>query len=411
MQKSPLTDPPAPAHSADHHAFKLPAYSTVTPGRAGRTGEKAEKVPTTAGTPPLLLPGLEGYITAPEPLPFELDNSSESLTEKINQILSSPSRRGFADLEHWQREYIRLWEEENGMGVGACINIFPSGEITGGCYSLGLKRAAPGRSGKIKSTEFTRQARKKIRRAVESKVTTFKLFITLTFDPKLSVLAESGSVDQEWAKDKFKTFLNTLKKRYDRMADKVEKENWRLSYIWVAEIQEQNTKNIHFHMLVDRQFIDVKWLVKIWGQAKNSVNVKRLNNQEHAVNYMLKYMQKGNCPIEGKRYGMTQNLIEGSKPRKMDFYGRDKRNAFLRIKEELEWLIGKNGGHVADWGLSLPPPRREKVWKDRNGHVRTSPGTSRKIGNDLMARIEAAMIALEEVGGDDPLPALVDVPF
>ena len=115
--------------------------------------------------------------------------------------------------------------------------------------------------------------------------------MTLTFDPKQSQLDETGRVEQSWAKKKFTKFLNTLKKTYDRKAEKQNAARKELSYIWVAEIQEKNTQNIHFHILLDEPFISAKWLADIWKQAPNSVNVKRLSNQEHAVNYMLKYMK------------------------------------------------------------------------------------------------------------------------
>ncbi|MDR3581316.1 MAG: hypothetical protein P4L44_15245 [Oryzomonas sp.] len=353
------------------------------------------------------LPGMETYCQ-PEGRLLELDNSSETLTDTLNRILSNPSRRDLSDLTHDQRQTLLDYEEAQGFGVGACLNVYPSGEITGGCYSRGNKRA-PGRTGKAKSTEFTRQAKKKIRRAVDCRITSFKLFITLTCDPSRSTLDEDGRVCQEWAKKQFTKFLNTLKKKYDRMAEKTGKVSWRLSYIWVAEVQQNG--NIHFHLLVDRQFIEAKYLVKIWGQANNSVNVKRLNNQDHAVNYMLKYMKKGNCPIDGKRYGMTQNLLQGSKPVKYDFYGRSKRNAFLRIKERLEWEIKENGGYVADWGMSLPAPKRVRFWRDKLGRIHTTRGTSAKTGMDFITMIQVAMDGIDTVLAYDDEPIAVDLPF
>jgi hypothetical protein len=393
----------------------IPPYITKSIGPAGFAGaqpgipgEPVDHLFKRPGNHVLPLPGFESYFS--KPLPLEFNNSSQSLTETIDRILGKPSRRDLSSLTRDQIQTVLDYEEAEGFGVGACLNVFPSGEITGGCYSRGI-RTAPGHKGKVTSTEFTKQARKKIRRAVDCRITAFKLFVTLTFDPKLSTLSDSGSVDQEWAKERFKQFLNTLKKKYDRMADKTSKDSWRISYIWVAEIQEKNTKNIHFHILIDRQFIDVKYLVKIWGQAANSVNVKRLNNQEHAVNYMLKYMKKGNCPIVGKRYGMTQNLINGSKPVKYDFYGRSKRNAFLRIKDELEWQIEQNGGYVADWGLSIPTPRRVRIWRGKDGVMREAPGTSRKIGDDFIDKIDTAMAGVDALLAYDNDSCPVDLPF
>ena len=381
-------------------ALAVVACSTGTMTSAGRVSSfqhKSQQQP---------LPTLEAYCSPP--LPLELDNSSESLTHKLDNILANPSKRDLSILTYDERRTLLDWEEQEGLGVGACLNIFPSGEITGGCYSKGNKHA-PGQKGRVISTEFTRQARKKIRLVVDCKITNFKLFLTLTFDPKISQLTKSGIVDQTWAKDRFKQFLNTIKKKYDRLADKTENDNFRLSYIWVAEVQ--GNANIHFHILLDRSFIEIKWLVKLWGQSSNSVNIKRLNDQQHAANYMLKYMKKGNCPIEGKRYGMTHNLIEGSKPRKFDFYGRSKRNVFLRIKDSLEWQIKQNGGYVADWGLSIPAPRRVRIWRGKDGRKHELPGTSRKIGDDFMAKIEEAMAGIDLLLSYDNKPCPYDLPF
>jgi len=204
---------------------------------------------------------------------------------------------------------------------------------------------------------------------VESKTTSFKLFITLTFDPKCATLNESGQVDHDWAKKEFTRFLNSIKKKYDRLAEKTGKESRKLSYIWVAEIQEKNTNNIHFHILANQPFINAQWLATIWGQSPNSVNVKKLNNQEHAANYMLKYMKKGNSPIQGKRYGMTQDLIKGSKPVTYRFDGRGKRKAFLDVLRDLTWEIEQNGGHALEGAFRYHHP-------DEKAHGGTGKGQS-----------------------------------
>jgi hypothetical protein len=357
-----------------------------------------QELATVAQSP--YLPSLEKYF--PPPLPLELDSSSESLTENktdYNCLYYRPLQNDYLRFglsEKGHRELLSKLETDN-FDVGACLNVFKSGEITGGCYSMGRK-SAPGQRGKIISKEFSKNARKTIRRAVESKVTNFKLFITLTFDPKISTLNESGQVDHAWAKKEFIRFLNTVKKRYDRMADKTGKEHWRISYLWVAEIQEKHTHNVHFHIMVDRQFIDVKWLVKIWGQAVNSVNVKKLNNQEHAANYMLKYMKKGNCPIAGKRYGMTQNLVKGSKPAlRIRFDGRGKRDGFKDVLKCLTWEIEQNGGHVIEWGFHIPPPKRQSVWIDKLGKRHDKKSTSSKIGIKVMKQLKKSMDKIESL--------------
>ena len=261
---------PPTIDSASHQHQKQPTSPAVVPGSARTTAGEVEPVLARPKQQPLPLTGIERFF--PPEAPLELDSSSETLTETLDRILEKPSlHRDLRFLSPSQRDTLLDWEQENGMGVGACLNVFPSGEVTGGCYSLG-RRNAPGTRGKVISEEFTKQARKTIRRAVESKTTSFKLFITLTFDPKCATLNESGQVDHDWAKKEFTRFLNSIKKKYDRLADKTGKESRKLSYIWVAEIQEKNTNNIHFHILANQPFINAQWLAEIWGQSSNSVN-------------------------------------------------------------------------------------------------------------------------------------------
>ena len=336
------------------------------------------------------LPSLEKYFPAP---PLELDNSTQSLTPELNALFEK-------------------WDKEKPV-KGACVNIFPSGEITGGYYRTG-RRTVPHKREKVISKEFTRQARKQIRRAVECGLTTFYLFISLTFDPKLAQKNDSGIVDQEWAKKEFKRFLNTLKKKYDRKLEKMNKENKELNYIWVAEIQELNTKNIHFHILVNQPFIPAPWLVEIWGQAKNSVNVRRVSNQKHAAYYMLKYMSKGHCPIEGKRYGMTQQLLDWIKPRKIRFEGDARREAFRNVKRRFYWEIENNGGKMTDFGFVIPAPKREQAYRDRQGQMRKTKGVPRDLSQRLLKALEKPMKQIdfeEEVDAVYPGKSPDDVPF
>jgi hypothetical protein len=147
-------------------------------------------------TPPL--PSLENLFP-----PLELDYSTGSLTPEARALLDK-------------------WDNDKASQKGAVINLYPSGEMTAGFYRTG-RRSMPSRRDLVVSQEFTRQARKTIRRAVECGVTSFKLFITLTFDPKQAKLDDSGRVDQIWAKKEFKRFLNTVKKKYDRRLGKTGK--------------------------------------------------------------------------------------------------------------------------------------------------------------------------------------------
>ena len=350
---------------------------------AGGSGTQTEQNP---GYHPAL-PGMEKY--CPQGRPYEFNRCTKPLTNESHALLDK-------------------WEQERSVNVGACINIYPNGEITGGFYKTGRK-PPPRREGRTISQEFTPKARKTIRRAVACGLVTFKGFLTLTFDPKLSQLDESGKVEQSWAKLEFKRFMNSIKKILDRKSET--KGDKPFSYIWVAEVQKNG--NIHFHILVDR-FIPVKWLVKVWNQSSNSLNIIPLKDQIHAVNYMLKYMKKGNCPIEGKRYGMTQDLLNAIKPVKVRYEGLEKREAFKKVKRESYWDINQNGGMVSDFGFFIPPHRRERVYRDKQGQTQRTKGVSRQLSIKFLSKLHRAMKLIDYEHSCDEVQAdtqLVDLPF
>src|ERR1039457_3557386 len=102
---------------------------------------------------------------------------------------------------------------------------------------------------------------------------------------------------------------------------------------------------------------------------------------------MLKYMSKGHCPIEGKRYGMTQNLLDKIKPQKLRYEGENRREAFGKVKRDFYWEIERNGGKVTDFGFSIPAPRRERTWKDKQGNVHKSRGIPRNLSTNFLKAV------------------------
>lgn len=130
QQHSASPQLPSTEHTTDHHQ-EQPSDSPVVPGRAGTIGGAEETFPTKTATPSPPLPGLESYFP---PLPLELDNSSKTLTPELKALF-----------EKWDNEKPRK---------GACITIFPSGEITGGYYRTG-RRTMPHKREKIASEEFS----------------------------------------------------------------------------------------------------------------------------------------------------------------------------------------------------------------------------------------------------------------
>lgn len=142
------------------------------------------------------LPGFEKL--SPAPLPYDFNRCSKPLTDEALAILDKA-------------------EQNRTVEVGACLNIYPNGEITGGYYKT-CSKPPPERKGRTISQEFTPKARKTIRRTVGCGLVTFKGFLTLTFDPHQSQLDETGKVVQSWAKQEFKRFMNSIKKVLDRKA-------------------------------------------------------------------------------------------------------------------------------------------------------------------------------------------------
>lgn len=106
---------------------------------------------------------------------------------------------------------------------------------------------------------------------------------------------------------------------------------------------------------------------------------------------MLKYMGKGHCPIEGKRYGMTQNLLAGMKPVEVRYEGEDKREAFRTVKRKFFWQIENGGGKVTDFGFFIPAPRREKIWRDKQGKFHKTKAVSRDLGRLFLQALEKPM--------------------
>lgn len=298
---------------------------------------------------------------------------------------------------------------EHSSRVGFKIRLFPSGEMTGGQFLTGsqFKVVPPVRCGALFTEGFTSAARVKIRRSVECSKTFLNKFCTLTFSPahvrlehndwlsgvsvprtEFPPLNDDGTVNHKWAKWKLKKFLHAASVQQARRQSQ-------LNYVWVAELQTESTGNIHFHILWDK-FFKIEWLTKIWGQASNSVDIRKLNDPLHASRYMRKYLTKDEkSAIQGNRYFISKGLRETMIPEEKIIFEMDHQESQLipagykpcdLIRDRLQDLkydVERHGGKVLDFGFSIPMPRRMKRFKNKYGHEQWSRGVHGRLAPAL----------------------------
>ncbi len=159
---APINHDQQPNDSIHHD----PGFPEGSPGNAGLPSGKTG-LDQNANFQPIL-PGLEECCR--QAAPYEFNKCPISLTDEAKAILDKA-------------------EQDRVVNVGACLNIYPSGEITGGLYKTGRK-APPRKEGKTVSQEFTSRAKKIIRRAGESGAANFTIFVTCTFDPDMAVSSQ-----------------------------------------------------------------------------------------------------------------------------------------------------------------------------------------------------------------------------
>lgn len=289
------------------------------------------------------------------------------------------------------------------------MNCYRSGEMTGAYWLSGAanKITPPPRKDGIETTGFSFKSRQKIRRAVENSTADLKVFMTLTFSPAaLSPwhFSENGTIRHDYAKHKLIQFRKAVQLMISRknisqlstMNDisGFDREQYLKSnafrYIWTAELHKNG--NIHFHLLLSH-YLPIKWVNKIWKnggmkrltkqeiETSNSVDIKRLNDPEHAASYISKYISKDEeSTIKGNRYNISKALREDAKP--MTSYRKENdeaiamRKLLQTIKEELE----NNGSTVIDsgFGVVFPRPRRSRLYRDKSGKTKKTRGIDRR---------------------------------
>ena len=265
------------------------------------------------------------------------------------------------DLERWQLGYLYQYEESQGFDVGVSFSLYPNGEFTAACTALGAKpQRERKKKGRIQSTELTSLAKKVLKRSVKNHWRRFDRMFTFTFDPKIesNSVDDNGNIDHVWAHKRISRVLATVTQKYNRLYDKTGNKHFQISFLRVSEIQPE-TGNIHFHVLCDRH-IDIKYLVDLWGQSSNSVDVVKITGMR-GLNYLLSYVKKGQSLIYGKRYAISEHLYGEFKPCKVSIVGRHARSIFLDYMRKHAPTLLNGNGYLGDWGFCLPPPSRDGV--------------------------------------------------
>ena len=130
----------------------------------------------------------------------------------------------------------------------------------------------------------------------------FMLFLTFTFPFKPD---EPGAV-KVW-----NLTLGSLRNTY-----KVK------NYAWVKEFQTQNDNRIHYHIIVDRDRIDIQSLQASYNTAiknifpaanpgNNSVRLGKrpvVRDIKAVKNYLSKYVSKNDTVFNGRAYGFSEGL-------------------------------------------------------------------------------------------------------
>jgi len=327
--------------------------------------------------------------------PVKLDIRSYSPTN-ITNLPSTPKKPysvpdipfgvSYATANH----YLDICNDLDGFGNGHTLSAFPSGELSGASYSR-LNKDTSGllKRGQMKTTSMSKTSRTKARRAVENSPYSFPLFLTLTFDgtnPR-NVYNQDGTVCHKFAKSELSRTLEAIKKLYLRLGKPFE-------YVWVAEIQEKTTGNIHFHILCTLSFLPAATLRKLWNQGNSAVNIKRVKNPDRACGYLLKYMGKSTTPILGNRYQISHGLLESMQPVKFDFYGTDKQKIFKDTLAEYksEFLAGR--AYLGDYGFLIPPPRRPYSIRQPDGSYLTPPVISNHLRTRFLNTLAERLAAI-----------------
>ena len=323
-----------------------------------------------------------------QPFPVSFDSESFKPDFDFRRLAWSPTSAAY--LGRTEKK-VSLSTPVASKRSGVTVNRFRSGEITGGRFCTGAESKIKlcSRSGPVVTESLSQSARTKIRRAIQNSTDDFRCFMTVTFSPDHLHpwhLDENGTLRQDFAKWKFKKFLHSIKVNRDRKATLTGRCSDSIAYVWVAELQKNG--NVHYHVLLNHR-LPIAWLTRLWGQAKNSIDVRSINNLNHASCYIRKYMEKERSTIQGNRYGITQQLRESMRPETTTLSGQTPTQSVFAVVDLLRDTIEANGGKVLDHGFYFPVPSRSVRYRGKDGSQKKTVSVSRGLGDYFMKELRS----------------------
>jgi hypothetical protein len=122
-----------------------------------------------------------------------------------------------------------------------------------------------------KNTEY--KIRKKVYQLANMNFNLDSRFVTLVPPENITDVKEANKY--------FKKFIRKMRIKYGGF-----------DYLAVIEFQKKSNR-VHYHVLWNLDYIKQEKILKIWGDDKGSVYIRRIYNVDNLGAYLLKYMGKG----------------------------------------------------------------------------------------------------------------------
>jgi hypothetical protein len=134
----------------------------------------------------------------------------------------------------------------------------------------------------------------------------------------VSLVPAENIADVQEANKYFKKFIRKMKRKFKNF-----------KYLAVIEFQKLHREAVHYHVLWDLDYIKQKKILKVWGDGKGSVFIRRIYNVDNLGAYLLKYM--GKCVSDARLFGNKAYLCsKGLKRARVENLSEDEYTEFLK---------------------------------------------------------------------------------